>query len=245
MPTYDKEYIIRYVDGELDATEREQFEAYLQKDPFLAAEIALYRELKATLAERLPPDETAVALSDRLSALNQHYFKQKTPIRRIPVIRWTAGIAAAALLVIATVLLWPADKQALYRRLGDNEMVGLTERGGNTDTLMQEAAQYFNRKEFAKALPLLDQAVKADSTDQLALFYRGVASWRSGATNAARNDLGKVYAGGSLLRYEAAFYLALSYAQERNADSARRWLQRIPPDAPVSARAKELENSLK
>ncbi|HLZ88836.1 MAG TPA: tetratricopeptide repeat protein, partial [Puia sp.] len=144
-----------------------------------------------------------------------------------------------------TLLLWPADKNALYRRLGDTQMVGLTERGGNTDTLMQEAAGYFNHREFAKALPLLDQAVKADSTNQLALFYRGVASWHTGAIRAARSDLEKVYNGESLLRYEAAFYLALSYADEKNNDAAREWLRRIPAGAPVSARAKELETSLK
>lgn len=255
MPTYDKEFIIRYVDDELDAGERQQFEADLQDDPALGAEVALYRELKATLGQRLVPDAEATALQDTLAAFNREYFKDGaareagTPItgaKRIPLTRWVAGMAAAASVIIATVLLWPSDNNKdLYRRLGDTQMVGMTERGGNTDTLMQEAAGYFNRQEFAKALPLLDLAVKADSTDQLALFYRGVAGWHTGAVSAARNDLEKVYMGQSLLRYEAAFYLALSYAAEKNTAAAREWLHKIPAGTPVSDRAKQLETSLK
>jgi len=245
MPTYDKEFIIRYVDGELDSAERRDFEVQLDQDPSLAGEVALYRELKATLAERLDPDDTAMALHERLSVLNKEYFKTNTGARRIPMVRWATGMAAAVLLIVATLLLWPSDNKSLYRRLGDTQMVGLTERGDQSDTLMQEAAGYFNRKEFAKALPLLDRAVSADSTDQLALFYRGVAGLRVGATAAARADLEKIYNGGSLLRYEAAFHLALSYAEEKNNDAAREWLKRIPGDAPVSTQAKELETSLK
>ena len=245
MPTYDKEFIIRYVDGELDAAERRDFEAQLEQDPSLAGEVVLYRELKATLSERLGPDETGIALRERLSALNKQYFETNTGLRRIPMVRWATGMAAAVLLVVATVLLWPSDNKTLYQRLGDTQMVGLTERGDQTDTLMQEAAGYFNRKEFAKSLPLLDRAVQADSTNQLALLYRGIAGLHTGSIGASRGDLVKVYNTGSLVRYDAAFYLALSYAQEKDYDTARDWLKKIPADAPVSARAKELETSLK
>ena len=245
MPTYDKEYIVRYVDDELDADQRQQFEARLQVGPALAAEVALLRELKAALTERLAPDEGAAALHTRLSALNAEYFKKEAPVRRIPITRWATGIAAAAVLVVATLLLWPSDNKDVYRRLEDTRMVGITERGGATDTIMQAAAGYFNRKEFAKALPLLDQAVKADSANELALFYRGVAEWHTGAVAPARNDWEKLAKGESLLRYDAAFYLALSYAEEKNIPAARQWLQQIPAGTPVSARAKELETSLK
>lgn len=245
MPTYDKEFIIRYVDGELDAVERQDFEAQLERDPSLAGEVALYRELKATLLERLPTDDTALALREHLSTLNNEYFRLNSGARRIPMVRWATGMAAAVLFIVATLLLWPSDSKTLYRRLGDTQMVGLTERGDQSDTLMQEAAGYFNRKEFAKALPLLERAVRADSANQMALFYRGVAGLHAGTVAAARADLEKVYHTGSLLRYEAAFYLALSYAEEKNNDAAREWLRRIPGDAPVSERAKELETSLK
>src|SRR5262249_37179775 len=149
----------RYVDGELDAAEQREFEAQLERDPSLAGEVALYRELKATLTERLGPDDTAMVLRERLSTLNKEYFRTATRARRLPMGRWAPGMAAAVLFIVATLLLWPSDHKTFYQRLGDTQMVGLTERGDPADTLMQEAAGYFNRKEFVKALPLLDRAV--------------------------------------------------------------------------------------
>ena len=110
---------------------------------------------------------------------------------------------------------------------------------------MQQAALFFNRQEFAKALPLLDRAVRADSSSQLALFYRGVAGWHTGLLESARKDLEQVYNGESLLRYEAAFYMALSYATQKNNAAAEEWLKKIPEGTPVSGRAKELEDKLK
>src|SRR5579872_7516340 len=144
MATYDKELIIRYVDDELPATERQQFEADLQRDPALGAEVSLYRELKATLQQRLSPDDKREQLRGTLAALNKGYFAG-SGARRIPLTRWLTGMAAAAAVVIATLLLWPSEKDDVVGRLGHTEMIGTSERGGRVDTLLQQAAVYFNR----------------------------------------------------------------------------------------------------
>ena len=180
MATYDNEHIIRYVEEELSAEEKQQFEADLQESPSLAAEVALYKELKEVLQQRLPPDEMGAALRNTLRGLNPQYFgtgaaaASSTPAttpsgpaivpstpdapirliakpRRIPVTRWLAGIAAAASVIIATLFLWPSGKNDYLDRLGRTEMISTTERGGNADSLLQQAAVYFNRQEFDKA----------------------------------------------------------------------------------------------
>ncbi|HMH22969.1 MAG TPA: hypothetical protein VK563_14380 [Puia sp.] len=263
MPDYDKEYIIRYVDNELSAEERLRFEAVLHKDALLAAEVALYHELKATLQQRLPEDDTLAALRSRMLAMNGEYFNgrgmgiSQTPgvsggtggsspagAKRIPLTRWLAGLAAAASVLIAVVLLWTSRDGNSLDNLGRTQMISTTERGSNADSLLQEAAGYFNKQEFDKALPLLNRAVKQDSSSQLALFYRGVAEWNTGATDSARKDLTSVFEGGSALQYEAAFYIALSFARQKDRSAAREWLKKIPEGAPISAKAKELLKKL-
>src|SRR5258708_1384518 len=256
MATYDKERIIRYVEEELSAEERQQFEADLQKDPSLVAEVSLYEELKATLRQRLLPDDGAAALRRTLKVMNAKYFGaaaetssvlrniSSAEAKRVSMTRWLAGMAAAASVILAVVLLWPSGKGDTLDRLGRTEMISTTERGGNADSLLQQAAVYFNQQQFDKALPLLDKAVKEDSSSQLALFYRGVAAWHTGAVDAARKDLEQVYKGGSLLQYEAAFYMALSYAGQKNKPAAKEWLHKIPEGTPVSEKAKELAGKL-
>jgi tetratricopeptide (TPR) repeat protein len=122
-------------------------------------------------------------------------------------------------------------------------MVGVTERGEGNDSLMEQAASYFNDGKFDKALPLLDQAFGKDSSNQTALFYRGVARLHADAVDQARQDLRRVYEGGSLFRYEAAFYIALSYAKGDKA-VARSWLEKIPAGAPGADKAAELRKKL-
>lgn len=239
MAAYDKEFIVRYAEDDLSEDERRQFEADLQTDPSLAEELSLYRELKAALQERLPADEGAAALRSTLKELNRQHF---STAKHIPMTRWLTGVAAAIIIAFSIYVLIPSSS---LESLGRTEMISTTERGSNTDTLLQQAAVYFNQQEFTKALPLLDKAVQADSTSQLALFYRGVTQWHTGANEAARKDLTQVYNGESLLRFEAAFYIALSYASEKKNPEALEWLQKIPAGTPVSDRAQKLKNKLK
>ena len=258
---YNPEDIIRYVDDELSPAEKQQMEADMQQDTVLAAGISLYRELKGTLQQRLSGADGEAALRGTLSGMNDKYFRDEKrerddkngrddkygrdnkPARVIPMRRWLTGIAAAASVLVAIVLLWPSDGGYLDK-FGATQMVSPAERGSANDSVMQQAAVYFNNKEFARALPLLNDAVRADSSNQEALLYRGVASLHTGAVDAARKDLSIIAAGGTLFRFEAMFYMALSYAQQRDKVTARAWLGRIPEGAPYAEKAKELDKKL-
>ncbi|MHA4811382.1 tetratricopeptide repeat protein [Flavitalea flava] len=249
MATYDKETIIRYVDNELSPEEKQQIEEDLVKDASLAGEIDLYRQLKAALQERLPHDPKGDALLGTLREMNKKYFAPSAPSveaspKVVPFRKYFTGMAAAAAVIIAVVMLWPSNREGFLEKLGHTDMISTTERGGNTDSLLQQASEFFNKQQFDRALPLLDRAVKEDSSSQLALFYRGVTQWHTGAADAARRDLEKVYDGGSALQYEAAFYMAISYAGQKNKPAALEWLKRIPEDTPVSDKAKQLKKEL-
>jgi hypothetical protein len=246
MATYDTSHIIQYVDDELSADERRAFEAELERDPALAAETARYRELRSVLAERLREDPGADALKATLGDMRGRYFGGASGVggaKVRPMLRYVIGIAASVVLIVAGWWLFGGNGPSL-QELGRTEMVTSVERGGQSDSIVQKAAERFNAGQFELALPLLDQAVKADSGSQLAQFYRGVTLWQLGRLAQARVDLQKVYSSGSLLQYEAAFYLALSYAKEKNPAAALDWLSRIPDDAPIVAKARELRKML-
>ena len=250
MATYDNQWIVRYVDGELSPEEAGPFEAAMQTDPQLAADVDQYRQLKTVLQERLPNDQTREALTQRTAQLNKQYFAGNTSSpsiapARIRRLHWLAPAAAAACILVAIVLLWPQDYNHKLDQLGQTNMIGVTERGDQTDTLLQKAAVYFNNKQFEKALPLLNAAVTADTSSQLALYYRGVAAWHTGDLQLARTSLQKVYANTSILKNDAAFYMALTYTTEKNNTMALEWLQKIPATAPEHLKANELEKVIK
>jgi hypothetical protein len=72
-----------------------------------------------------------------------------------------------------------------------------------------------------------------------------VADWHTGAAVAARKDLEQVFKSGSLLQYEAAFYIALIYAGEKDKTAALDWLKKIPEEAPVAEKAAALRKQIK
>ena len=56
----------------------------------------------------------------------------------------------------------------------------------------------------------------------------------------ARKELMIVYNGVSSFKYDAAFYLALSYLKEKNKADCKNWLNKIPADAGIYNKAQEL-----
>jgi tetratricopeptide (TPR) repeat protein len=246
MPTFDKSYIIQYVENELPADEMQAFEAELQRNPMLAAETARCRELLNELEQRLQPDAGVEALKATLRVTSGRYFGQapaRSTAKVRPMARYVMGIAAGLVLILAGLWFFRANRPTLDE-LGRTEMITSLERGNRSDSVLQEAAGQFNAGQFDRALPLLDQALRVDSASQLARFYRGVTLWHRQRLPEARADLQIVYAGGSALQYEAAFYLALSYAQEKDSASAVEWLRRIPDEAPVATKADQLAKFL-
>ena len=254
---YESHNIIHYLTNELSPADREAFEAELDRDPGLAAETARYREMLGVLEDRLPEDKPGNALKSTLDGMREKYFGTASrgrvvdfPAAKRPVmiqrstVRIISGIAAILVLVVAG--LWVLrDNQSTLDKLGQTEMVTSLQRGGPSDTVLETAAERFNAGRFGEALPLLDMAVTADSSSQLARFYRGVTLWQLKRLPASRADLEAVYTGGSALQSEAAFYLALTYAQDKNTPTALFWLNRIPDDSPVASKANKLRHILK
>jgi len=269
MATYTNEDIIRYVDGELSSEEKQKMEEDMRGDASLMAGVELYRQLKGTLEQRLPGSPGEEALRQTLGGMRGRFFggaagggvsgggvdagglsgeegrgkakvvKMKV---RVDVFRkYVVGFAAAAAILFAVVMLWPSDYLNTY---GKTQMVGVTERGEGNDSMMERAAAYFNEGKFDKALPLLDEVYRKDSASMTALFYKGVALLHMSDVERARQDLARVYASGSLFQYEAAFYMALSYAQKGDKGAARSWLEKIPAGAPGADKAAGLRKKL-
>lgn len=191
------------------------------------------------LQQRLPEDKTAAALRHTLQRLNKEHFAVKG---RVIAFKKIYAVVAAAAVIAFVVLLWP--QESYMDEFGKTRMISTMERGNLNDSVLQQATIHFNRENFVKALPLLKQVVTADTASQMALFYLGVAELHTGAINSARKNLEKVYSGESIFRYEAAFYLALSYAGQKDSPGAIKWLQKIPAGTPVSEKAGKLLQKL-
>jgi len=247
-PDYDK--ISRYIDGEMDAEELQAFEQLLLQDDELKKGMELYKEVNDTLKDRLHPGEEELALRDTMENLRSKYFSKEThsnqpvaKVIRFKRFRW--AVAAAAALVIIAVIVWsPWNQPDLYRQYASTEMTSFAERGAPVETLQKEVTDKFNDKKFAETIPLFERLLKTDSANAFNQFYYAVALLETGQAEKSRTELIQLYNGGSVFKYDAAFYTALSYLKEKNKDACRDWLNKIPEGVSAYSKSQDLLKKL-
>jgi tetratricopeptide (TPR) repeat protein len=251
MKAFDHDMISRYLDGEMNADEVKAFEVQMQTDAELQSEVQLYSEVNETLKMKLHPGENEMALRNTLEEMRTQYFSKEVisgrPKARVVSFKRTRWITAVAAVFIGIVMLtvWsPWKKEDLYQQYAAIQMPGVVERGAAADSSLKKATDNFNEKKFAAAVPQFEAVLKNDPQNSFANYYYAIALLESGQTERSRNELMQLYNGTSLFRYDAAFYMALSYLKEKDKTNCIVWLNKIPADAGLYGKAQELLKKL-
>jgi hypothetical protein len=241
-PDYDM--INRYLDGEMNAEEKKAFEEQLQEDSSLQKKVDLLRDVNETLKIKLHPDENEKAFKNSLEEIRGDYFKpgaKLVPFKQSW--RWMAAAAVIVIVVVSALVLAPWKKD-LYKQYAYNEMPPVARRGVPADSLLRQAAEYFNNKKFAASLPFFEAILNADPQNSFAHFYYSIALLQSGQIEKSRNELAGLFEGSSVFKYDAAFYMALSYLKEKDIDRCKEWLNKIPGYANIYSKARKLLKKL-
>jgi predicted Zn-dependent protease len=245
MHSYTEEEIALYVNGDMPQTDQQQFEQVLQRDKILQENVLQYRQVLATLRTKLAPDAQDQALKQTLHSLNEEHFGHaEDKIRPVGVyIKWACAAAAVAIILIIN-LFHPWRQNDLYTEYSTLQMVTAAERGDHTDTLLQQAATAFNSQQYGLAQKDLEAAYKLEPDNALIQFYYAVSLVETGDHHTGQPLLEHVYAGNSVFKYDAAYFLALSYLKINNKDACRQWLQKVPSEANRYAQAQSLMSFL-
>jgi predicted Zn-dependent protease len=245
MSTFNYDDIARYAEGEMEAGERLSFEEVLAIDTSMQQKLALYREVHASLQQHFSKDEQQEQLQHSLEEMRSEFFKGATkPAKVVSFRRYFRVITAAAAIVIAVLFIWEPWRSDLYGEYSTTQMVAPVERGENTETLLQEAAVAFNKKDFSTAASLLQTVVQQQPDNSFAQFFYGVALMQTNQLAEARAVFDRIFQGTSVFKYEAAFYQALTYLKEDNRPACRQWLQKIPVNAVNYNKAQSLLKKL-
>ncbi|WEK35062.1 MAG: tetratricopeptide repeat protein [Candidatus Pseudobacter hemicellulosilyticus] len=244
MNQYSTEDVARYAEGLMEPGEQAAFEQALATDASLQEALDLYREVQQGLQQQWHPDAQEKALRATLKDLGQQYFTGKTGgrvVRMKNALRAAVAVAAVAILVV---FVWHPWQKDLYTQYADASMITSVERGADSASLLQMATRAFNKRDYAGALPLLQQTLLQEANNSFVQYYYGIALLETGKTAEAQQIFTKLHEGNSVFKYEATFYMALSYLKNGDRSSCRSWLQQIPADASNYGKAKELLKKL-
>ncbi len=243
MDKFSKQDVINYADGEMETSEIMAFETALSEDTELQSELKLYQSVRGTLKSNLAPDYTDAEFKATLNQFTKQHFNNTKAKPTAKIIAFSKIWYAAAILVIG-LMVWAPWNKNLYNKYADTEMISFAERGNNDQADLQSATDAFNAGKFEEVEKILTPIVKADPANDMLRYYLGVAQLESDSLNIARENLSIVAAKESLLKYDATFYMALSFLKEKNKDECKVWLKKIPKDAANYDRAQELLKDL-
>jgi hypothetical protein len=231
-----------YVDGEMDLQQQKDFELQMQGDAELREYVGQYRQAIIALKTRLAPDANLDNLKQTLGSLNQTHFKGEAKVVSFKqYTRWISGIAAVLILGLIIFNPW---KKSLYEEYSTAGSMSVSERGEGTQTNLEKAAAYYNKKDYIAAEKLLAKEYAANPKNSIAAYYYSITLIQDKQEARARTILQQLYQGESAFKYDAAYYTALSYVKQNDKINARKWLKNVPPGTSNYAKAKELEGKL-
>jgi tetratricopeptide (TPR) repeat protein len=210
-----------------------------------ALHIKYIEDALTTQSDHMEADNTRNELEEMIADQREKWFHTKdhganTKVGMYVVITAIISAGLAGLLFLSP---WHKD---VYRQFSGTEMIHHNHVNAETDTalLIHKAAIAFNKGHYDKAIVILNQVLQKDSTQPTARYYRGVSLIDEHQPEAARKDLMFVYEGSSSYKYDAAFYIALSYLRERDKQQCMEWLMKIPANAPNYWKVERLREEL-
>lgn len=234
--------VARYIEGDMEAEEVKEFEIQLQQDAELRELEAQYQDIHQTLKMQLAPSLSDRQVVETLAGLNQQYFKKEAKV--VSMKSSIKYISIAAVLIIG-LFVWAPWSANLYNQYSFSKQMSVAERGSNQQNELAKAAVLFNKGDYAGARKIMQREYMGSPQNPLLAYYFSITLIETGKEYEARTILMNLHNGSSVFKYDAAFYVALSFIKEDQPQEASAWLAKIPADNANYAKAQELMGKLK
>jgi tetratricopeptide (TPR) repeat protein len=234
--------IDQYLHNEMPPHERTEFELQIAGNDELRNYIQLFTGIDKTMQVK-NTSSNENELRQTLQQMNRKYFTGGSIVKQGSFKKWLA-IAASVIIVVAVSIyfLFPGKPAAekLYAQFAKHDALNIQLRGNKADSIAQNAAVAFNKKEYTAALPLLQNYVRLQADDIQMEFSLAVCYMETGKYNAADTIFTTIAAGQTAYAATAQWYKALLALKQKEYTKCRAVLNTIPASSSYAAKAKEL-----
>ncbi|WP_449438912.1 tetratricopeptide repeat protein [Pedobacter steynii] len=152
-------------------------------------------------------------------------------------------LGSVVVVLIISLFIWAPWSSGLYNKYAISKQMSVTERGESAGVLTK-AAELYNSGDYTAARKIMQTEYMSNPQDPLLSYYFSITLIKNSQEHEARTVLKKLYEGESAFKYDAAYYVALSYIKQDNKKEALIWLSKIPQGTPNYEKAKELSGKL-
>lgn len=226
------ELIDNYLNGELSGKRLTDFENRLINDIDFAREVKTHREVNNFIRKKAKTEE----FKNTISEVAREYFNGQTrePGRKITRNLWIIRSAAAVIIFIITgtglYLLFkpvsPVKLYAQYYRPYPTDVFTRSENNNKNNFIT--ALQYYQQKNYEKALQVFSSIPDSDSLNISVAFFSGISYLENGNNEKAITCLQKASGDQSNALYTVSqWYLSLAYLKNNEPDKAIPLLRKL------------------
>jgi cytochrome c-type biogenesis protein CcmH/NrfG len=236
-------YIIfdQYLQNEMNAEEKADFEKQISGNEEFALEFAAFKTAHAQLENKFGIAAEREAFKNNLARISDKHFNKESS-KVIAFKPWNYAVAAS-IVVLVGLFFFNYMQKPVYEDFNQHEQAYFTERSTENTTLKQ-AETAFNEERFKEAIPLFETILKQKKTPEIQYFY-GISLLETNKTKKAATVFEELSSGTSVYKDKATWNLALVKLKQKNYIECKEILLTIPQDyedyVDVQVLLKELE----
>jgi TolA-binding protein len=149
-------------------------------------------------------------------------------------------VIIVTLLIATGLFLWAPWSSGLYEQYAISRDMPVPANSSDANGNLARGASLFNEGKYDKSRRLLQTEYMLNPQNPVLSYYFAIALVETGKEYEARTIFMNLYKGESAFKYDAAYYVALSFVKEGDKAKAKEWLQKIPGQYANSSKAKAL-----
>jgi TolA-binding protein len=237
----EERYILfgQYLENELSAEEKINFEKQLSEDTEFASEFETFKELNLHLENKFGNATELNAFKKNLKSISKEHFKTKKS-KVVAFKPWQYAIAASVAILVGVFFFQNINPS--FDDYDNPEMATFTERGDVNENL-KSAQDAFNTKEYKAAIPYFEVVINSTKSPEIQYFY-AVSLLEDNQFQKAETNFSELKSGTSIYKNKATWYLALSKLKQKEYTSCKEILLTIPDDYEDYDQVQDLLNEL-
>jgi tetratricopeptide (TPR) repeat protein len=237
----EERYILfgQYLENELSAEEKTNFEKQLSEDQELASAFEIFKDLNLHLENKFGNEKDLKAFKKNLKSISKEHFKSKKS-KVVAFKPWQYAVAASVAVLVGLFVFQNINPS--FEDYNNPEMATFVERGDVNENL-KLAQDAFNAKNYKTAIPYFEAILKVNKSPEIQYFY-AVSLLEDNQFQKAETNLSELKSGTSIYKNKAAWYLALSKLKQEDYKSCKGILLTIPDDFEDYDQVQELLNEL-
>lgn len=227
-----------YLSGTLPETEKKEFEMQLQDKPEIQLAFTNYAESFGFLKQHFSKETQEFKLNINQIAKQNRQIKNNKNVKVINLKKWVFATAAILLVVLSIPLF--VNNNPNYSEYNQFETAAFVERGSE-DLSLVEAQNYYNTKQFEKAIIAF---TKIKNIQPEYVYFLSIAYLETNNFEAFTLKLEQLKKLNSIYTEKIFWLQALSYLKQKEFEKCKLELQKITTSNPDFEKAQNLLSDL-